>query len=134
MKKLFNQHQQTIIEFIKYAIIGVIATISDFLVLVFFTEYLLVHYIISIVVAYLFASIVNFLLQKVFTFKCKKGAYLKQFMIFFTIGLGGLLINMGIIYAGVTLFGLWYIYGKVIATFVAFIWNFIANKLITFKA
>ena len=83
--------------------------------------------------AYLSANIVNYLLQKKFTFKCRRQDYLKQFLQFFLVGLVGMGINVVVVYFGTEYFGLWYIYGKVIATFFAFLWNYSANKYFTFS-
>ena len=48
-------------------------------------------------------------------------------------GLIGLLINLIVIKLFVTYVGLWYIYAKLIAIAVGFIWNYLGNRHITFN-
>lgn len=116
-----------------YGIIGVIATVIDFVILVTLTDYVKIDYRASVVIAFLFAAIFNFYLQKKFTFRCNKSEIKKQFIQFISIGSIGMLINLAIITICVEIFNIWYVIGKIIATFIAFIWNYFANKLVTFK-
>ncbi len=125
---------KTLRQFFQYGLIGFIAMLVDFSLLYLFAEYLLIHYLIAIALAYLGASIFNFSLQKRITFKSQSTRHLAQFSSFFLIGLVGMLTNLVVTYISVEYFLLWYFYGKFIATGVAFIWNFTANKLLTFKA
>jgi len=76
---------------------------------------------------------VNYFFQKKITFKNPSTKYIKQFSVFFIIGLGGACINLLITFICVEYLLIWYMYGKAIATIVAFIWNFNANKFFTFK-
>ena len=88
---------------------------------------------VSIVVAFIIASMVNYILQKKYTFQCDEKNVVRQYLLFMIIGVVGMLINVVTVFVGVEYFGLWYMYGKVIATFLAFIWNFGANKFLTFR-
>lgn len=126
---MFRKHGK---HFLLYGLVGIVAMLVDFLCLYTLTEVFHYYYLYSLVGAYFVAALVNYSLQKKVTFKCKKNNYCRQFLQFFLVGLVGLLINMVIVYAGTEYFGLWYIYGKVIATFVAFLWNFTMNKFFTF--
>lgn len=106
----------------------------DFSLVFLLTEAAHFHYMLSIVFAYLIASIVNFTLQKKTTFKCRKDKIYRQYLIFFAVGSVGALINLLIVFCYVEYFHLWYMHGKIIATFIAFFWNFWGNKLLTFRA
>ena len=104
-----------------------------FTILYFSVEFLKIYYLFSIVLAFIIASIVNFFLQKRFTFKDKNKKYSLQFSSFLLIGVVGMGINLFVVYMSVELLHLWYIFGKIFATGIAFIWNFLANRFITFR-
>jgi len=116
-----------------YANIGLIAMLIDFAVLYFLVEFLYVNYLIAVVLAFFVAVIFNFIAQKKFTFKDQNKNHAFQITSFFLIGIVGMGMNVGIIYVCVEYLGLWYMFGKVFATGVAFVWNFLANKFITFR-
>jgi putative flippase GtrA len=59
--------------------------------------------------------------------------WVKQYFEFGLVGGSGALINWGILYALVHFFGVWYLEGEVIATFIAFTWNFALNYRWTFN-
>lgn len=120
-------------QFILYGLIGLVAMGIDFALTYSLTEYLGWYYLLSVVVAFIIASMVNFVLQKKFTFRCTEKNIVKQYLLFAVIGVFGMLINVVTVFVSVEYFQLWYMYGKVIATFIAFFWNFGANKFLTFR-
>lgn len=129
----FTNYTKITQQFIIYGFIGIIAMTIDFLCVYIFTETFLLHYLTSIVLGYLIAATVNYSLQKKLTFKNKSTRYMSQFSAFFSVGLIGMGINLITVYISVEFFGLWYMFGKVIATGIAYIWNFSVNKLFTFN-
>ncbi len=58
-------------------------------------------------------------------------AHLKQFLKFCAVGGIGLLINLGITHAGVTL-GLWYLYAFIIGLIISWSCSFVLNAFFTF--
>ena len=116
-----------------YALVALVATAVDFSLVYGLTEAAGLHYLWSIVLAFIAAAVVNYELQKAFTFKCQRKDRLRQFSTFLMIATVGLGINLAVVYLSVELLALWYMFGKAIATVIAFVWNFIANKCITFK-
>lgn len=120
-------------QFILYGLIGLVAMAIDFACTYSFTEYLGWYYLLSVVVAFIIASMVNFALQKKITFRCAEKNIVKQYLLFAVIGVFGMLINVVTVFVSVEYFQLWYMYGKVITTFIAFFWNFGANKFLTFR-
>jgi putative flippase GtrA len=116
-----------------YAGIGMMAMLLDFLILYLFVEFVKMNYLVSVILAFIIAAIFNFFAQKKFTFKDKNKNYFYQLSFFGLIGVIGMGINVVVVFVSVHFFGLWYMSGKLIATVIAFIWNFFANKLITFR-
>ncbi len=127
--KLAERYRQ----FLKYCIGGGIAFVIDVSLLYIFTEFCGIWYLLSATLSFCISGIFNYLFQKFITFKSENKKYLKQFSIFILIALVGLLINNFILYVLVEYFGIWYLLAKAAAAVVVLIWNFIANKKVTFK-
>lgn len=117
---------------IKYAIVGSIATIVDFLVLYILTDHVGLHYLLSATLSFIMAAFVNYNMNRSWTFQ-SNGKKRKQVPVFLIIATMGLLINNNILYIGVNFFGLYYLLVKVFATGLVMVWNFLGNKFLTFK-
>jgi len=123
MKKLFSQ-------FIKFGVVGAIATVIDFGLLIFLTEVFQINYLISATIAFTAAVIFNYLasMRYVFTHK-EELSRRKEFIIFVVLSVIGLLINNGCMWLGVELFAIDYRITKVVATAIVVLWNFITRKI-----
>lgn len=132
MKKYIIKYKTNLIQFSNYFLIGGIATVIDFILLYFFKESFNLPLLTANSLSFCVALFFNFTCQKYVTFKTK-GNSLSQFFTFTLIASFGLLINSAILYFLVEFLGFWYLSAKVFATSFSFIWNFLANKSITFK-
>lgn len=122
MKKLFYQ-------ILKFGIVGVLAFIVDTSILYILTEYFHLYYLISSIISFLASLVVNYILSIYWVFDVTKKQTLKDvilFTIFSTIGLG---INSLVMYLSVEFANIYYMIGKLIATFIVMIWNFVTRKI-----
>lgn len=122
MKKLISQ-------FFKFGVVGVIAFIVDYLSLYLLTEFLNVYYLISSIISFLLSIIVNYILSINWVFDIKKKQSFKDVIIFTLLSTIGLLINLLVMYLSVEVFKIHYMIGKLIATFIVMIWNFVTRKM-----
>ena len=122
MKKLISQ-------FFKFGVVGVIAFIVDYLSLYMLTEFLNVYYLISSIISFLLSIIVNYILSIKWVFDIKKKQSFKDVIIFTLLSTIGLLINLLVMYLSVEVFKIHYMIGKLIATFIVMIWNFVTRKM-----
>lgn len=122
MKKLIRQ-------FFKFGVVGVIAFIVDCLSLYLLTEFLNVYYLISSIISFLLSIIVNYILSIKWVFDIKKKQSFKDVIIFTLLSTIGLLINLLVMYLSVEVFKIHYMIGKLIATFIVMIWNFVTRKM-----
>lgn len=122
MKKLISQ-------FFKFGVVGVIAFIVDYLSLYLLTEFLNVYYLISSIISFLLSIIVNYILSIKWVFDIKKRQSFKDVIIFTLLSAIGLLINLLVMYLSVEVFKIYYMIGKLIATFIVMIWNFVTRKM-----
>ena len=122
MKKLISQ-------FFKFGVVGVIAFIVDYLSLYLLTEFLNVYYLISSIISFLLSIIVNYILSIKWVFDIKKKQSFKDVIIFTLLSAIGLLINLLVMYLSVEVFKIYYMIGKLIATVIVMIWNFVTRKM-----
>jgi putative flippase GtrA len=120
-------------EFIRFAIVGSSGFLLDFFILVFLVEIAQVHYLAAATCGFIAATIFNYIFNKKWTFKDNSSRYIRQYAIFLIISIVGLGINNGVLYIGVEIFGIYYIFTKIVATLLVALWNFFMNKFITFK-
>lgn len=122
MKKLISQ-------FFKFGVVGVIAFIVDYLSLYLLTEFLNVYYLISSIISFLLSIIVNYILSIKWVFDIKKKQSFKDVIVFTLLSAIGLLINLLVMYLSVEVFKIHYMIGKLMATFIVMIWNFVTRKM-----
>ena len=131
LKKISNSN---IKQLIKFAFVGFIGTIVNLSILYTLTEFFHVYYIFSEIIAFFFSVINNYILNKIWTFKEKIEEYLiRKYFQYTTICLIALIINLCILFILVEFFIIWYIFAEVIAIIGGFLFNFIGNKLWTFR-
>jgi len=120
-------------QFIRFTLIGSISVILDILILYVFTDLLSLYYFGSAIFSYTTTAILGFVLQKKYTFRDEGKNYLQEFFTYFVISISGLVITSLIIYFGVEQFKIWYLYCKLLAVIVVWIYSYFANKILTFK-
>ena len=127
----FNMFLQ---EYYKYIIAGIFVTVVDFSVLIFLTEYCNFYHMYSAAMAFVMASILHYYLSVSFVFKNrifhKKGF---EFLIFFIIGLLGLIFFLVFFYLFTDVIGVYYIFSKIFASGISFTFNFLARKILLFR-
>lgn len=134
IRKLFKRYG----EIIRYLIVGVLTTVvslSTYFVCVHFflnPEFaieLQIANIISWVVAVTFAYVTN----RIFVFKSNNNDVAKEIFLFFVARISSLVIDMGIMFLGVTILGVDDIFTKLIDQIIVIIANYLLSKLIVFK-
>ena len=86
-------------------------------------------YLLSGVLSFILATLWNFIFARIFIFTSRKHSLLKESALVYVVSLGGLVIDMGVLYACVEWLGISAMVGKIIATGVAFVFNFLARYL-----
>lgn len=123
MKKLMEQ-------IMRFGIVGVIAFVIDYSVLLLLTEVAGIHYLISSAVAFLVSVIFNYILSITFVFETdkskSKGA---QFSLFAIMSAGGLGINQLMMWLLSDVMFIPYQLSKFLATAVVMVYNFVTRKL-----
>ena len=107
---------------------------SDFAVLYLCTEFAGVHYLVSNVVSYSVGLLVAYLLNIHWVFKYRRyPSTVIELPIFVSIALAGILVNELLMYLMVDRISLNYLWAKVAASGVIFLFNFTARKSLLFS-
>ena len=124
MKKLFNQ-------LIKFGLVGGIAFIIDYGIMVFLTEVFKVPSLISAAVSFTVSVIFNYIasVKWVFDVDKEKNGKAKELIVFIILSVIGLGINELIMWIMDKQFGIYYMISKIVATIVVMCYNFITRKL-----
>ena len=117
---------------IVYGIVASIPATIDVSSVYLLTEFAGIYYINSVIIAFTIALFINYFFQKNLTFKNGSKKYIPQLSIFCLVSLIGLALSVVVVFGAVEYFGLWYMFGKVVAMAMTYVWNFSANRYITF--
>lgn len=121
--------------FMKYCIVGLSGVFINMFFLWFFTEILRLPYLIASPIAIELAIINNFSLNNCWTFKgnTNKSPVLIKLAKFNTISMGGLLVNMTILFMLTEFLQLYYLLSNLTAILAATLWNYLLNVSYTWQ-
>ena len=123
MRKLIEQ-------IMKFGVVGVIAFVIDFGVMVFLTEVFGIGPVISATVSFIISVVFNYTASMRYVFSHREGmSRTREFVIFVVLSAIGLGINDLLIWAGTDLASFDYRLVKIFATAVVMIWNFVTRKI-----
>ena len=117
-------------QFMKFGVVGVIAFVIDYGLMVALTELAGVNYLISATISFTVSVVFNYLASMRYVFTHKQGlSRRREFVIFVVLSVIGLAINNLCMWAGVELLGVHYLIVKIFATAVVMVWNFVTRKI-----
>ncbi|MGQ9503873.1 MAG: GtrA family protein [Thermogutta sp.] len=121
-------------QFLRYLVVGGVAFLVDFGVLVLLTEVLRLYYLASAAIAFWCGLVTNYVLSITWVFSTRALASKRtEFTIFLIIGVVGLGWNELLLYLGTDVLGVDYRLSKLITVAIVLFWNFGMRKLILFS-
>ena len=120
-------------QFIKFGLVGVSSTAIDWGVFYSLNHFFSVYYLIAKAISFVVSVINSYYWNRRWTFRSQNQRKMHEFGKFLVVSSVGLGLNTYIMYLAVSIFGLRYIYGLILATTIVVFWNFLANKFWTFK-
>ena len=119
-------------KFLRFAVVGAIATIIQFSILVALVELVRANELIANAIGFVFAASANYLMNRYFTFAGTSGHAGLGMLKFAATSLIGLAIN-SLIFKAFLSAGLYYMIAWALATGLTLIWNYTAARLIVFR-
>ena len=127
IKKLLNN--KLFKQIIKFGIVGGLAFIIDYGIYTLLSQLLGIYYILASIISFSISVIFNYILSIKWVFDVTKKQTTKDFIIFIVLSVIGLIINSIILYICVELFNIHDMIGKIIATIIVMVYNFITRKI-----
>lgn len=126
--------QPALSELVRYTAVSVVALAVDVGTLYGCTSLLQMHYLASAAVGFTLGLLTNYLLCVHLVFARRRLANRwREFQIFATIGVAGLLLNEMFMWTFVEWFGIHYLFSKLGSAALVFVWNFGLRKLALFR-
>lgn len=142
-----DRKKETVLEFLRYAVVGGISAVVDIAV-----NALLLYVILgttkentpavalSVAVGFVFGLLVNYILSNLFVFRSaaqrKKGRTVRAFLLYALVGLIGFALTEGFTLAGTRLIGegsIWYLALTCVVKGLVLIWNYAGRKLLVYR-
>lgn len=120
-----------LMQLFKFGLVGVVATVLDFLFLFLLTEIFGMYYLFSAAVSFVLSTLFNYVASMRFVFNSKftKDEKTKELLLFTILSVIGLLLNQFLMWLFVEKIALYYMLAKIVATFFVMAWNFISRKI-----
>lgn len=116
-------------QFMKFGVVGVIAFVIDYGLMVALTELAGVEYLVSATISFIVSVVFNYFASMRYVFTHKEGlSRRREFVIFVVLSAIGLGINDGLMWVGTSLFGISYLITKIVATAIVMVFNFVTRK------
>lgn len=122
MKKLINQ-------IAKFGVVGIIATLIDYILLFILTDVFKIYYMTSSIISFSVSLIFNYIVSIKWVFNVEHKQTYKDGLLFLIFSLIGLWINQEVMYLTVEKLGIYYMISKIFATGIVMVWNFITRKI-----
>lgn len=120
-------------QMIKFAIVGAFNTVLDIGLYYILTRFLLLYYLLAKALSFGVAVTSAFILNRKFTFRDKSPNQMKQYIRFWLVALGGVGLNLLIVYLLVEKARLFDMVAVLIAVAIVFFWNFTMSRLWVFR-
>lgn len=127
--KIFNSKR-----FSKFIIFGAFCNILGTTSLYVFTDFLGLHYILSLIITLIYVNFIGFYLNKIYTFKTPKKYFFRELWKYYSVMSSGFCLNVSSMYLLVDIFKIWYIYAAVIVSIGLLFFNFFMHKSWSFKS
>lgn len=119
-----------LLQIFKFIIVGGTATVIDFIVLFLLKEYIGLNEIVANTISFTVSVIYNYIASVKWVFDVDEAKNKStQFITFITFSIIGLLLNNLILWICIDKLSIYYLIGKVIATGIVMVFNFITRKM-----
>lgn len=127
---LEEKHKKLLIQIVKFFIVGVIATLIDFVFLFIFKSILNLNIVLANTLSFIISLIYNYIASTKWVFDVSENNDKKKsFILFIFFSVLGLMLNDLIVWGLSEKIGIHYMLAKIFATAVVMVFNFITRKM-----
>lgn len=120
-----------IAQIMKFGVVGILATLLDYVVMIVLTEVFGVPPVASSTISFSISVVFNYLASMRYVFSHREGmSRRREFIIFLVLSIIGLGINAALMWVGTELAGIDYRIVKLFAAAVVMVWNFVSRKVL----
>lgn len=120
---------------VRFGLVGLSGILVNMGLLYALTEIAGLYYLVSAAIAIELSIVNNFVWNDLWTFKSVRdlrfGRRIQRFLSFQAVSMGGLVINMGVLYLLADIVGIYYLVANLAGILVAFAWNYAVNRHFT---
>ena len=127
MEKIKNN--KLLMQILKFGVVGGTSFLIDYGIFTILSQFLNIHYLIASIISFSISVIYNYILSIKWVFDVTKKQTAKEFMIFVILSVIGLGLNSFIMYLTHDLMDIHEMIGKIIATAIVMVYNFITRKI-----
>lgn len=128
-RRLSTSHDR----FLRYMVSGVGSFLVDLFLVWLLTEVVGMYYLYSVITAFLIAVSINYAISRDWVFKGTARGVKKGYIYFVTIMVSGLVLTAGLMWVGVELLLLHYLFARVLVSGVVGIFNYLMNLYFNFR-
>lgn len=133
-KLFYGSTDKLLVQFVRYFFVGGFAFVVDFGLIYILTEYAGLHYLLSATLSFIAGLLVNYIISCLWVFNGSKFKNrLVEFLFFAAIGVVGLALNDALIWLFTDCIGTHYMFSKIVAAAMVYLWNFFARKYLVFR-
>ena len=130
----YGTTDRLLVQFVRYCFVGGFAFVVDFGLLYILTEYAGLPSLLSATLSFISGLLVNYVISCIWVFSNSKFKNrLVEFLFFAAIGVVGLLLNDALIWLFTDCIGTHYMFSKIVAAAIVYLWNFFARKYLVFR-
>lgn len=120
-------------ELILYVVFGILTTLVNIAVYLFFAKLCGINYLISNILAWIFSVLFAYVTNRIWVFESKSSDILKEMSLFFTSRLFSGIVDTGLMYLFIDILLIGDFISKIIIQVIVVILNYVASKFIVFK-
>ena len=129
-----NKTNKVLLQLFRYTFVGGFAFIVDFGLLWSLTDIFELHYILSATLSFIVGLCVNYFISvKVVFFESRISNKKLEFFLVVVIGTIGLGLNNGLIWFFTEQLAVYYLFSKIMAAVLVYLWNFFARRYFLFN-
>ena len=122
--------RKLIAQILKFGVVGFLAFLIDYGLLIALTELLGMNYLLSATISFAVSVTFNYFASMRYVFQHKEGmSRRREFIIFVVLSVIGLIINDVAMWLGVDILNIDYRVTKIGATIIVMVWNFVTRKI-----